>query len=218
MCYICYRGRAHWLGGLLKCCAQLPPSEVEARVGCCASGQVATIVALFGSRKQLSIFPESIATLSKSTTSVMANGTVETPLHKQERIRDTSQKSVGHVLGNTLGFDEPDEETEAEKEIRYSFKQTHKDEVKRDSSLGGDNSPGSETKQVESTCTSTCRKAQSAAEYQSSASTVSGGVGSVDPRVLQLSGQLEVWMERLADGSLRRYTVEVWPEWDGLTR
>ena len=73
-----------FLGNILKECEDISKEERETRVKMTHAGKCATVLAIIGSKRQLSIFPE-------------RNGAV---------CGERERRSVGEALGDTLGFDD----------------------------------------------------------------------------------------------------------------
>ena len=99
---------------------------------------------------------------------------------------------MGQVLGNSLGFDDDNEEDGEQSQNEARSRQGD-----RISECTG---------QVEDAPTN--HKSTAAAAAASSASIADGS----DPRLEEIK-QLGMWMERFFDGSLKRYRVKDWPDW-----
>ena len=137
--------------------------EKESCIRMTLSGKCATILAIIGSKKQLSIFPETPAGCRR-------NGAV------------VDARSVGQILGNSLGFDD-DNEVDGEQ----SQNQAH-----------------SSSDRI-SECTGQIEGAPTNNKNTATASGPSRADG-CDPRVEQIK-QLGMWMERFFDGSLKCYRM-----------
>ena len=98
-----------------------------------------------------------------------------------------ARRSVGQILGNSLGFDSNKVDGE------QSQNQAH-----------------SSSDRI-SECTGQIEDAPTNNKYTVAASSPSGGDG-CDPRVEQIK-HLGMWMERFFDGSLKGYMVKEWPDW-----
>ncbi len=142
--YLCYKTYEAWLESLLEQCVEMKQNEVEKRVVACLSGNVATIVALLGFKKQLCIFPED----------ELLENTANSQINEQLRTQ-----SVGDVLGSLFDLDE------------YQH------------------------------------------HSMPSASEKSDVADGVFNKTEQVEKKFEIWMEKLIDGSLRRYKVTNWPTW-----
>ena len=179
VCFLCYRAYPEILGSVLSRCEGMSDEERGTRVKMTLSGRCATVLAIIGSKKQLSIFPDMLNSCHRNGALVGgANG--------------RARRSVGEVLGNSLGFD-GDNEVNREQ----SPNQAHLSDDKIDSSNTAENNG-----QIEGAPTN---KDAAAASSPSRAD-------GCDPRVEQIK-QLGMWMERFFDGSLKRYRVQDWPDW-----
>ena len=152
--------------------------ERDTRVKMTLSGKGATVLAIIGAKKQLSIFPETLDAGGHHR-----NGAV------------VGVRSVGQILGNSLGFDD---DNEGDGELSQNQAQPSQDD--RISECTG---------QMEGAPTN---HKDTAAAAASSASRDDGS----DPRLVQIK-QLGMWMERFFDGSLQRYRVEEWPDWNTVS-
>ena len=103
-----------------------------------------------------------------------------------------SQSSVGRgqSIGNALGFDSEDCATESQQLIQD-------DSATSQDPRGGLQSHERREKWTNHTTTS---------EYKD-------GGNQLDSNVEQISKRLGMWMDKLVDGSLRRYNVDAWPNW-----
>ena len=135
------------------------------------SGKCATVLAIIGSKKQLAIFPE------------MPDG-----CHRNGAVVG-ARRSVGQILGNSLGFDDDNEVDGEQSQIQAQ-------------SSSGDRI---------SKCTGQIEGAPTNNKNTATASGPSRADG-CDPRVEQIK-QLGMWMERFFDGSLKCYRLKEWPDW-----
>lgn len=186
--YLCYQTHREWLPGILKQ-SEMDSNERSFRTTSCLSDEVVTVMALLGSRKQFCIFPEYDHTHSRGLT---ADSTVASE----------QAKSVGGVLGTVLGFIE-DSETESDNETdQLDHKTTH--------TLPSNNG-------THSTCVDSGVKGQLSPsemnQKNGTAPAVQGKPLECDPRVDQIHDKFGMWMERFADGTVKRYTVKQWPHW-----
>ena len=145
--------------------------ERESRVRMTLSGKCATVLAIIGSKKQLAIFPE------------MPDG-----CHRNGAVVG-ARRSVGQILGNSLGFDD-DNEVDGEQP---------QNQAQTSSSATISECTG----QIEGTPTNNKNTAAASGSSRADGS---------DPKVEQIK-QLGMWMERFFDGSLKRYRVKEWPDW-----
>ena len=90
VCFTCYRAYPRFLGNVRAECEDIPVRETDARVKMTLRGKCATILAIIGSKQQLSVFPETL----ESCAAVGGK--------RRER-------SVGVALGDTLGFDDSED-------------------------------------------------------------------------------------------------------------
>ena len=180
-CFLCYKAFPHFLGDVLSRCENVSEVERDARVEATLSGNCVTVLAIIGSRKQLSIFPESLD-------SCVRNGAVR---------RGRKVKSVGQILGNTLGFDEENEDGEE----KLSTDKPETSNVSERTANG----------QVHGTVGAS-KPTGTGAATATTTSTGSDDSSGCDPRVEQME-LLDMWMERFFDGSLKRYRVSEWPQW-----
>ena len=177
VCFLCYRAYPKILGSILSQCEDMSDEERDSRVKMTLSGKCATVLAIIGSKKQLSIFPE----------------TLDAGRHRNGAVVG-GRRSVGQILGNSLGFDDDNEE-----DGEQSQNQAQSSQGDRISECTG---------QIEGVPTN--HKNTAAA---SSASRADGS----DPRLEQIK-QLGMWMERFFDGSLKRYRVQDWPDWHTVSQ
>ena len=153
--------------------------ERDSRVKMTLSGKGVTVLAVIGSKKQLSIFP----------------ATLDADHHRNGAVVGV-RMSVGQILGNSLGFDD-DNEGDGEQSQNQAQPSTEEDRI--------------------SECTGQMVGAptnhkDTAAAAASSASRDDGS----DPRLVQIK-RLGMWMERFFDGSLQRYRVKEWPDWNTVS-
>ena len=102
LCSLCYKTHKWWLRDVLKQCSGMDREEAKARVSACYSGEVVTVLALFGAGMQLCIFPEYV-----SVNGVRATDEKRKAIQKRKRAVNEApvrQKPVGKVLEDTLGF------------------------------------------------------------------------------------------------------------------
>ena len=162
--YVCYTTHKHWLEGILKHCEDMELEEVNARLAGCYGERVATVLALFGTRRQLCIFPEIIKGADRMQIGSVAEYDVDEKLSPDgPPVYDKT-----HSVGSALGFDSEDT-------AEHSTERQQKD--------------------------TTSEQAKSKIHSH------------LDNRVEQISETFGMWMEKLADGSLRRYHVDNWPHW-----
>ena len=161
-CFLCYRAYPRLLERILTQCEDVTEQERDSRVKMTLSGKCATVLAIIGSKKQLSIFPETQDGCN-SMNGAVGGG------------KDVRRRTVGQILGSSLGFDdnEPGDSGQSHAETRLYTQTLNSSNVDHCTNSGDDN---------------------------------------YDHRLEQIK-QFEMWMERFFDGSLRRYRVHDWPEW-----
>ena len=98
--------------------------------------------------------------------------------------------SVGEVLGNTLGFD-----TEVKDHSDVEVKDHNDVEVKDHSDVEDSGTPNGDV------CSD--RNSSNGMNHHCKGTVTT----------LQFSQKLALWMEKLADGTLKRYQVRTWPNW-----
>jgi hypothetical protein len=147
----------------------------DSRVKMTLSGKGVTVLAIIGAKKQLSIFPE----------------TLNAGHHRNGAVVGV-RRSVGQILGNSLGFDDENED-DGEQSQSQAQPSSQDDRISEC------------TGQMEGAPTNHKNTVAAAA---SSASSADGS----DPRLVQIE-RLGIWMERFFDGSLQRYRVKEWPDW-----
>ena len=81
------------LGSVLSRCEGMSDEERSTRVKMTLSGRCATVLAIIGSKKQLSIFPDMLNSCHRN--GALVGG-----------VNGHARRSVGEVLGNSLGFDD----------------------------------------------------------------------------------------------------------------
>ena len=181
VCFLCYRAYPKILGSILSQCEDMSDEERDRRVKMTLTGKCATILAIIGSKKQLSLFPE----------------TLDAGRHRNGAV--VGGRSVGQVLGNSLGFDDDNEEDEEEQSHDQNQAQQQSQTSKR-------------TDQIEGAPANHKNTAAAAAAASSDSR-----ADSTDPRLEQIK-QLGMWVERFFDGSLRRYRVKDWPDWHTVSQ
>ena len=180
VCFLCYRAYPEILGSILCQCEDMNDEEKDKRVKMTLTGKCATILAIIGSKKQLSLFPE----------------TLDAGRHRNGAV--VGGRSVGQVLGNSLGFDDDNEEDEEEQSHDQNQAQQQSQTSKH-------------TDQIESAPANHKNTAAAAASSSNSRAE------STDPRLEQIK-QLGMWVERFFDGSLKRYRVKDWPDWHTVSQ
>lgn len=181
--FLCHRGNRKWFEGVLKSCPDLSPEEVELRIRGCDSGGVATAVLLFGAKKQLVLFP-----------------------NKFEVVR---RLCGGGAEGGGRGGAPSDVGDDSSASGRSGSDNLRHREVGRvlGNTLGYESSEEEASGEEEAGL-----RSHDTSKLNSTHKPHAGG-----ERYLELMGQVrdsfQHWCERLADGSLKRYRVEVWPEW-----
>jgi hypothetical protein len=179
-CFLCYRAYPEILGSILSLCEDMNDEERDSRVKMTLSGKGVTILAIIGAKKQLSIFPETLDAVHHRNGEVMG-----------------VRRSVGQILGNSLGFDDDNEEDDGEQSQNQAQPSPQDDRI--------------------SECTGQMEGApanhkNTVAAAASSASSADGS----DPRLVQIK-RLGMWMERFFDGSLQRYRVKEWSDWNTVS-
>jgi hypothetical protein len=178
-CFLCYRAYPEILGSILSRCEDMSDEERDTRVKMTLSGKGVTILAIIGAKKQLSIFPE----------------TLDAGGHRNGAVVGV-RRSVGQILGNSLGFDD-DNEDDGEQSQNQAQPSSQDDRISEC------------TGQMEDAPTNHKNTVAAAA---SSANRADGS----DPRLIQMK-RLGMWMERFFDGSLQRYRVREWPDWHSVS-
>ena len=178
VCFLCYRAYPEILGSILSRCEDISDEERDSRVKMTLSGKGVTVLAVIGAKKQLSIFPETLDAGRHRNGAVVGAGV---------------RRSVGQILGNSLGFDD-DNEGDGEQSENQAQPSSQGDRI--------------------SECTGQMEGAPTNHKdtVAAAASSASGGDGS-DSRLVQIK-RLGMWMERFFDGSLHRYRVKEWPDWN----
>ena len=252
LCYLCYHTHSKWLENILSQCHEIDSDEIKLRTSGCLLSQVATIVALLGSRRQFCAFPEVVplshiqeggesdkvlvtemvgTSATQDVVGINNRGKLDTRFASQ--IVETSSESsvktnpdvkqgqsqsqtVGSVLGSALGFTEDnDSETEAE---TIGPNDSRQEGHRTDSDVFYGNGTAAHTGTT---------KLTAIGDLPPRLKDEAGGTPTVhkngsinkekrlkhDSRVDQIRNKFEMWMERLADGSLKRCTVDSWPEW-----
>ena len=195
MCFVCYRTHGLWLSRVLQESGELTSRKIDARLGGCFSGEVVTILAAFGAKKRFCLFPDSLRSHSSSPS--VPNGSAKhsqrSPAgprgnhHSDVSQPSVEQRSVGQVLGSALGFDD------AEANTASAVKSTTQQPAEA-SSQSDHNSEVSET----------IASCHDATELLHDHHRVKSRLS---------AWRLETWLERLVDGTLKRYSVDSWPEW-----
>lgn len=190
--FLCRQSNGEWFERVLGCVTQLSQEEVEWRVKGCARGWVASAVLLFGPRLQLALFPENVQDVRKlcevggggrPTSSSGRSFGQDGESGRSPNLEDGGRTEVGHVLGNTLGYESSDEDTPDSAEEH----RTHKPDP------------------------SSTYQSHDPAELHPphNIEEVEGDLALVE----QVSESFVNWCERLSDGSLHRLRVKAWPEW-----
>ena len=219
--YLCYRTNCNWLGHVIGVCPQLRKDEIELRVKGCVVGRVATAVCLIGAKKQILLFPEKLETVLE----LYSNGKEGRTCCRDPLSREKKEESGEGSLKR-------EEEVRSRVEEEGSLEGTVEDECDRTlnqrdfgvlvserarnhsrpnnvgETLG--KSLGYETSSDEEGRGDRENKSQFSTEKYSDESP--DPAGSLGP-VVQVGERFSNWMERLADGSLTRYSVEAWPDW-----
>ena len=198
--FLCYRSNGRWFEELLDGTTTLNRREAGLRVRGCISGRVATAIVIFGAKKQLVLFPEEFEVVRNLCEDEEGReGSEEESSIRKEAVTGKStgidSKSVGKILGNTLGYESSDEdessgENSGHLERQYEpygeGLQAHvKSRNEHTHPLGG---------HAHRPCPPTVEQSHLAL-------------------VEQVCDGFENWCDRLADGSLRRHSVEAWPPW-----
>ena len=184
--------------------------EKNVRVEAMLSGTCATVVAIIGSKKQLSIFPH------KLHDNRHQNGTVA-ELGGSGGVNNVGSgknhgKSVGEVLGSSLGFeDDPEEDDDDDSRHDCESEQPQKHQTL--SSSGSDRSDRSNnSERIRNSQVSTSDSDDTTTTTSDNSRRENGASLGGDTRLEQMK-QLEMWMEMFCDGSLKRFRVKDWPEW-----
>ena len=214
VCYLCYKTNKRWFGDILSHCCGMDPKEADARLSACYNGRVATVLCMLGAKKQLCIFQESVSACNGVTTTREA---VEKSSRKERTVNGVGvmQQSVGKVLGDALGFEQEDSHSQAvgsgdNEHLRQGH--THQNSAKTETN----SVPESEVKAAGSDSSSEASEVGSlgnAGDEEGERCQGMSRSGSQADSLRALSRRLEVWLERLADGSLKRYEVDMWPDW-----
>ncbi len=191
--YLCYRSHSWWIPELVKHCVhdssandstavRLGREAASAWIDACHTGEVVTVLALFGAKRQFCAFPENgILESPKLESSAGPQTKMETSTHKS---------SVGGILGNTLGFETEDNDANAgSSNVATSRRERLSDLEPRPMTV---DETGGESCSTKTRNNSTHRH---------------------DSEIEGFTRRFRLWLDRLADGSLKRYQVDVWPEW-----
>lgn len=177
LCYLCHHSNPWWLPGLVEHCISASSERIlklgdEVTAGwveACHSGKVVTVLAVFGARRQFSVFPEQFESSGGGQTAACETKGETTPPRSSVggACGETtpSRSSVGEVLGSTLGLDTEDDSPDSSERLTgmpSDNRSIHTDE---------------------------------------------------DKDVSVFKENFTLWLGRLADGSLKRYQVDTWPEW-----
>ena len=100
--FLCYKTHKWWLRDVLKQCSAMNREEAKARVSACYSGEMVTVLALFGAGMQLCIFPEYVSVNGTRTTDEKRKAIQKRK--KAEHEAPVRQQPVGKMLEDTLGF------------------------------------------------------------------------------------------------------------------
>ena len=185
--YLCYASHKRWLDKILEHCEDMEPEETNARLTGCYGDRVATLLALIGTRKQLCIFPEILHNLDS-----VPNGAVK----KNDAHESQSSVGRGHSIGSALGFDSEETTEHCDTESQQL--------IQNDRETSQD--PGGRLQSHERREKWTNNNHTTTSEYKE-------GGDQLDSKVEQISKRLGIWMDKLVDGSLRRYNVDAWPNW-----
>lgn len=174
------------------------------RVRACASGGVATAVCLIGTKKQFLLYPENLGLVCElnrqgmeGDTEGVSGGSSEIGGLKKNK-NPGQKKDVGETLGNIFGYEsESEEEEDRFKFNGFSSNSTHK---RHSAHKSGPNS-------------SSHKSNPSFEDLSLRHELEEPSIRQHLRQIEQVDATFENWLERLADGSLQRYTLEVWPEW-----
>lgn len=195
--------RRQWVESLLSRCgcgsvASGASGGSEAWVGrVAASGQpLASVIAIFGARKQFCVFPD----LDVQTTPEEARPRSSLPGSETRDsngvLRQEEVESVGSVLGAVLGLGPDDSGSEsgggesASGEGEEPAKAQGRQQEEGSGSDEGDCGSG---------------------HHRGDKAEVNGGP--THRKVCLVPASFGMWLERLADGSLLRHSVDDWPKW-----
>lgn len=167
--YMCHQTNGNWwYREIMSASPQLSAEEVDMRVQACITGKVASAVVMIAAKKKFILFPGKLETVyelyegkgshTPSSKRDHASSGVRTLRAGKEDTPVTSQKEVGKILGNTLGYEESCDDDKEEEEESQDSNSTRK-------------------------------------------------------LIEQVDVSFATWLERLADGSLTRCSVEEWPRW-----
>ena len=198
--YLCYKTHEWWFGEMLKECSTMYREEAKARLSACYNGGAVTVLALFGARKQLCIFPESV---------VVCNGIRTTIEERKIAMNEAAvmQQPAGNVLEDTLGF--ADASPQAVNGGGLEHDHSHQRSVEPDNNSSGD------------------EEAAAGCDGSNSSGALKGGpaapLGSSNDRETEQNTErvqggtrpdLEAWLERLVEpNGPVRYEVQMWPQW-----
>lgn len=230
--FACYCKHRNWYGDLLSQCPCLPRDEVVMRVSGCVCGDVATAMLLFGAKKQLLLFPEKFEVVCELYRGLKREGQEGEGAGQEERgrrcqkrgvARDKAAKrnhEVGKVLGNTFGYESSSSESDdCSHGSDDSSHMPHPLDGSGDSShmpcplhAGSDCSHESGDKGSDGDHLADMPHPLSASPAHRPHPLDPSGRGTPS-LVEQVHTHFGNWCERLADGTLKRYGVEAWPEW-----
>lgn len=168
--------------------------------GVMASGEsLVSVIAIFGARKQFCVFPDLDVQTPKRArphSGLLGSETLHSNglLDQQQEEAESVSFVLGAVLG--LGPDESGSESSSMSEPACDGEEHAKTQDKQwDEGSGRD-------------CSSNF------AGHHHDDQTEVDNSGLVRRRSCLVPASLDMWMERLADGSLLRYSVDRWPKWE----
>ena len=224
MYFVCYRKHRNWYGDVLSQCLSLPQDEVAVRASGCVCGGVATAMVLFGAKKQLLLFPEKFEVVHELYRGVKREqqegggggagqeggegegqggrgGEGEEGSGRCHKRTDRTSKSVGKVLGNAFGYESSSSESDCSHGSGDSSHMPHPSGGSGDSSHTPSSLHGSDEDHLADSSTHNTHPSDPSVNRETPS------------LVEQVHAHFGNWCERLADGTLKRYSVEAWPEW-----
>ncbi len=215
--YLCHRSNGAWFEELLARTSTLDREEAGWRVKGCVSGRVATAMVLFGGKRQLVLFPEKFEVVQRLCVEdggrgkgrEMENDSLGQDSNRKEAAEGTSgvkNKSVGKILGDTLGYESSDEGASSSEEGSSHLEWYEKRESEHyDSKRNGQSTHGKLGSRIH-------HHTHPASGHTHKPHPLGGMEETHLALMEQVGNSFETWCERLADGSLRRHSVEAWPQ------
>ncbi len=190
LCYLCHRSNPWWIPELMKQCT----NGGSGSDGSLSLGGESTSSWIDACHSGKAVTVVAIFGAKKQfcifpemeSLAVEVNAGHETVARETQGDGPPHQNTVGEILGSTLGFDAEDDATKpCNSDLITDWTAVPSDLEPQSSAVDSERSP---------MCSS------------ESNNTHTQDVGT-------FSKKFKLWLDRLADGSLRRYQVDSWPEW-----